>query len=110
MVQLLHKLSIRASSGGEKLLRVVKNPVTRFFPPGAIKIGTSVTGELVDVREYANALPDDRPIVFMFGSHAHGKCEVDWADQYIAVSNYPLSASVAIGRVMNAFESKWNIL
>ena len=35
MVQLLQKLSIRASNGPEKLFKVVKGPVTKYFPAGA---------------------------------------------------------------------------
>ena len=38
-VQLLQKLSIRATNGPEKLLRVVKQPVTKHLPVGARKIG-----------------------------------------------------------------------
>lgn len=34
MVQLLQKLSIRATNGPDKLLKVVKGPVTKYFPPG----------------------------------------------------------------------------
>lgn len=36
MVQLLQKLSIRATNGPDKLLKVVKGPVTKYFPPGAL--------------------------------------------------------------------------
>ena len=37
-VQLLHKLSIRAVSGTEKLLKVIKNPITDHLPPNCRKI------------------------------------------------------------------------
>ncbi|CEP01883.1 Ribosomal RNA small subunit methyltransferase NEP1 [Plasmodiophora brassicae] len=110
MVQLLHKLSIRAADSRQKLLKVVKNPVTIHLPIGALRIGTSVTGELVEMDQFVMTIPDDQPVVFMFGAHAHGKCEVDWADRYISVSQYPLSASTAVARVLNAFEKKWDIL
>ena len=43
-VQLLHKLSVRASSGPEKLLNVIKNPVTNHLPVGCKKIGTYASG------------------------------------------------------------------
>jgi hypothetical protein len=39
-VQLLHKLSIRSADGPEKLLRVIKNPITDHLPPNCRKIGT----------------------------------------------------------------------
>ena len=38
-VQLLHKLSIHASNGPQKLLKVVKNPVTQYLPTGCKKYG-----------------------------------------------------------------------
>ncbi|KCV67222.1 hypothetical protein H696_06358, partial [Fonticula alba] len=37
MVQLLHKLSVRAADGPEKLLKVIKNPVTDHLPIGVRK-------------------------------------------------------------------------
>lgn len=39
MVQLLHKLSIRAVNGNEKLLRVIENPVEKYLPTNSYKIG-----------------------------------------------------------------------
>ncbi len=42
-VQLLHKLSIRATNGSEKLFKVVKNPVTDHLPSDCRKIGSSST-------------------------------------------------------------------
>ena len=38
-VQLLHKLSIHASNGPQKLLKVIKNPVTQYMPTGCKKYG-----------------------------------------------------------------------
>lgn len=134
IVQLLHKLSIRATTGGEKLLKVVKNPVTQYFPPGCIKIAMSTTGDLVDISTFlpsllssstftdsnatvsksdlTEAIKNDktRPLVFMFGSHAHGPAEVEWADRRISVSSYPLSAATAIARVLHTLESMWGII
>ncbi len=51
MVQLLHKLKIRASDGPDVLMKVVKNPVTNHFPPGCIKIGTSDACDLSNVLD-----------------------------------------------------------
>eukprot|EP00474_Spongospora_subterranea_P009103 CRZ09561.1 hypothetical protein [Spongospora subterranea] len=110
MVQLLHKLKVRAVDGREPLMKVIKNPVTAYLPIGAPRVGTSVTADVVNVDDWVSALPADEPIVFMFGSHAHGKCEVDWTDRCISVSKYPLSASTAVSRVLGAFEKKWEIL
>lgn len=111
MVQLLHKLKIRAADGPDVLLKVVKNPVTQYLPVGVKKIGTSVTGQLVNMDQYVekNFGPDE-PCVLVVGSHASGPAMVDWTDKCVAVSQYPLSASYALSRMLHAFEQKWGIL
>jgi rRNA small subunit pseudouridine methyltransferase Nep1 len=38
-VQLLHDLSISAKGSTQKLLKVIKNPITDHLPPGCKKIG-----------------------------------------------------------------------
>jgi len=48
--------------------------------------------------------------VFVVGAFAHGKIDAPWVDEEISVSEYPLSAAYAIGRITNAFEQKWNIV
>ncbi|XP_040090986.1 ribosomal RNA small subunit methyltransferase NEP1 isoform X5 [Oryx dammah] len=74
--QLLHKLSVRAADGPQKLLKVIKNPVSDHFPVGCMKIGTSFSVPVVsDVRELA---PSSDPIVFVVGAFAHGKT---WSTQ-----------------------------
>ena len=40
-MQLLQKLSIRANNGPDKLLRVIKQPVTQHLPTGARRVGLS---------------------------------------------------------------------
>lgn len=109
-MQLKHKLKIRSSNGPEVLLKVVKNPVTQHLPAGAVRIGTSVKGELVNINEFVKTLPQDQPVVYVFGSHAHGPCEVDYTEKSIAISSYPLAASVALARLCGAYEQLWNIL
>ena len=42
--------------------------------------------------------------------HTTGKAEVDWVEDYISVSSYPLSGAVAAGKFCNAFEDLWSIL
>ena len=38
-VQLLHDLSIAAKGSSQKLLKVIKNPITDHLPTGCLKIG-----------------------------------------------------------------------
>ena len=69
-VQLLHKLSIHASDGPQKLLKVIKNPVESHLPVGCSKVCMSFKAEeVVNPREL---VPDDEPIVFVIGAMAHG--------------------------------------
>jgi len=151
MVQLLHKLKIRAVNGPETLLKVIKNPVEAHLPTGARKIGTSKTGKLVKIHDWVKTLPKGKPVVFALGALAHGKIDapytvrpdsvllagpaslhngklsaraaapewqdtsslrfaVRWQEEMISVSQYPLSGSVAAGKVCNAFEDMWGIV
>eukprot|EP00032_Breviata_anathema_P001616 JZ553382.1.p1 GENE.JZ553382.1~~JZ553382.1.p1 ORF type:complete len:228 (+),score=37.04 JZ553382.1:25-684(+) len=110
MVQLLEKLSIRAVNGNEKLLKVIKNPVTKYFPPDCPKYGTSCTASrLIRVKEFAATQPKG-PIVFVIGALAHGKAEVDYTQEALSFSNYPLSGSVACGKLCQGFEEHWGII
>jgi rRNA small subunit pseudouridine methyltransferase Nep1 len=55
-------------------------------------------------------LPADGPVVFVLGALAHGSVEAGYVDEVVSFSGYPLSGSVAAGKVMNAFENLWGIL
>lgn len=64
------------------------------------------------MREYLGKVPSDENIVVSIGALAHGKD--DFADSYaeekISVSSYPLSASVACGKLCCALEEIWGVL
>ncbi|KAL0212910.1 hypothetical protein RCL1_006536 [Eukaryota sp. TZLM3-RCL] len=111
MVQLLHKLSIRAADGPDKLLKVIKNPIDQHLPPGAPRILLSYSAtDCVNVFDYVRSLPDDSPVVFICGGHAHGKLEIDYHDSELAISEYPLSGGQCLARLTTAFEMKYGIL
>jgi len=112
MVHLLHKLSVSAVDSPVKLMRVIKNPITDHLPPGSRKVCASVRGKLVNMNDYVPKLPMDPPTVFVFGAMAHGSVEevVDWAEECIAVSEYPLSGAAALGRLCAAYENHLGIL
>eukprot|EP00262_Sarcandra_glabra_P001980 TRINITY_DN12178_c0_g1_i2.p1 TRINITY_DN12178_c0_g1~~TRINITY_DN12178_c0_g1_i2.p1 ORF type:complete len:259 (+),score=48.60 TRINITY_DN12178_c0_g1_i2:171-947(+) len=87
MLQLLQKLSISSTTGNkhEKLLRMVKNPVTRYFPINSRKIGLSHSSEkLVQLRDYVAASSDDVNLVFVVGAMAHGKIDAEYTDDFIS--------------------------
>ena len=111
MTQLLFKLSIRASNGPHKLLKVIKNPVTDHLPPNAHIYLLSVTGRLVSMPKIVPTLPSDGPVVFVAGAMAHGKVEPEYqVEDTFAISEYPLSGAAALGRLMNAFENHLGIV
>ncbi|XP_056172722.1 uncharacterized protein LOC130134658 isoform X2 [Syzygium oleosum] len=103
MLQLLQKLSITAAGKREKLLRVIKNPVTQYLPVNARRIGFSHSSEkVVEMQDYVAAIGDDIPLVFVVGAMAHGKIESEYTDDFISISNYPLSAACCINIICDA--------
>ena len=115
MIQLLDKMKIRAHNGGGKgdgkvLLKVIKNPISRHLPSGCRKIGTSVDGKLIDPADLVASLDQEEPVVFVFGAHSHGPVEVDYIEESVSFSKFPLSAACAIGKLLNAYERQRGIL
>jgi rRNA small subunit pseudouridine methyltransferase Nep1 len=112
MVQLLHRLSIRSTNSQEKLLKVIKNPITDHLPPNCRKVTLSFDAEVVRVRDYIESLGPKESICVFVGAMAKGKD--DFADAFkddsISISNYSLSASVACSKFCHAAEEVWNII
>ncbi|KAJ2745006.1 18S rRNA pseudouridine methyltransferase [Coemansia sp. BCRC 34301] len=113
MVQLLHKMSIRSVNGHDKLLKVIKNPVSQYLPSDALKLTFSYDAPTVHLQTWMRRkLGPSQNIVVAIGALAHGKD--DFADAYvdekIGISEYPLSASVACGKLTCALEDMWGIL
>lgn len=70
LVQLLHKLSVRAADGSQRLLRMIKNPVSDHLPAGCPRYATSFkAGDSVCPR---TLVPKDGPAVVVIGAFAHG--------------------------------------
>ncbi|XP_041348904.1 ribosomal RNA small subunit methyltransferase NEP1-like [Gigantopelta aegis] len=108
MVQLLHKLSIHAADGPQKLLKVIKNPVIDHLPIGCTKLGLSFhADECVSVRDI---VPKEDPVVLVIGAMAHGSVDVDYTEKNISVSNYPLSGALTCAKVCTAFEEVWGVV
>ncbi|KAI8471599.1 MAG: pre-rRNA processing protein [Monoraphidium minutum] len=114
MVQLLQKLSIRATNGPDKLMRIIKGPVTRHLPAGARRVGFSHSSDtLVTIASWGAGLKDadlQNPIVFVVGGFAHGTIDQSYVDEFLSVSQFPLSAAYAISRITNAMEARWGIV
>ncbi|ODV97990.1 hypothetical protein PACTADRAFT_73638 [Pachysolen tannophilus NRRL Y-2460] len=112
MVQLLHKLSIRSVNSEEKLLKVIKNPITDHLPTKCRKITLSFDAKVQRVRDYVETLDEDESICVFVGSMAKGPDNFadEYVDEKIGVSNYPLSASVACSKFCHGCEDAWDIL
>lgn len=67
-MQLLHKLSIRSVKGSEKLLKVIKNPVTSHFPANTHKISESSVPDCHPPFSTVSCAPT----YVYFALHVHG--------------------------------------
>lgn len=112
MVQLLHRLSIRSTNSQEKLLRVIKNPITDHLPPNCRKVTMSYEAPVVRVRDYLETLGPKESICIFVGAMAKGHDDFadSFKDESISISNYSLSASVACSKFCHAAEDAWDIL
>lgn len=111
MVQLLHSLSIRSVNSEEKLLKVIKNPITDHLPTKCRKITLSFDAKLTRVQDYVEKLEDDESICVFVGAMARGKDNFadEYVDEKIGLSDYPLSASVACSKFCHGCEDAWGI-
>ncbi|KAJ3561044.1 hypothetical protein NP233_g10439 [Leucocoprinus birnbaumii] len=112
MVQLLHKLYIRGVNGPEKLLKVVKNPITDHLPPNTIKLTLSGDAPTQKLSKFLPTLPPTHNIAVFVGAMARGKDDFAdaYVDQKISISEYALSASVACGKFCCALEDLWDVI
>jgi rRNA small subunit pseudouridine methyltransferase Nep1 len=120
MVQLLHKMKIKAGAESTTLLKVVKNPFSSHLPAGTRCYGMSCQGTLyspialakalVPTVDEAQSLP---PTCFVVGAMAAGHVTVNdhpYIEQMISISEYPLSGAAALSRIMGGIEHTWGIV
>lgn len=111
VVQLLHKLVIRSTNGSEKLLQVIKNPITDHLPPNCLKIACTPDAPVARMSQYVPSLPKDQAVCFVIGAYAHGPEDfASWCDEKVSVSEFALSASVTCAKICCAYEDMWNIV
>lgn len=107
MVQLLHRFNVRAADSSMKLLKVIKNPVTDHLPVGCRKLATSYSAS--KVTNPRDLVPPSDPIAIVVGAMAHGKVPVEYAEEWIAISSYPLSGALACAKLCSGFEEVWGV-
>jgi rRNA small subunit pseudouridine methyltransferase Nep1 len=110
MVQLLHKMRVRAADGSDTLLRVVRNPVTSHLPVGATVVGLEVGAPLVDAFDLPAQLPRGRPVVFVVGAMSHGDIAADYITRTFSLSRHQLSAACALSKLLNGYEHHLGVL
>jgi rRNA small subunit pseudouridine methyltransferase Nep1 len=112
MVQLLHRHQIRSTTSQEKLIQVIKNPITDHLPPNCRKVTLSFDAEVVRVRDYIQGLQENESIAVFVGAMAKGNDSFadDIKDDSIAISNFNLSASIACSKFCHAAEDVWGVI
>lgn len=95
----------------EKLLNVIRNPITDHLPTRCHKVCMSGDAkETVRLSEWVKTLPVDEPVVFFVGAMAHGEDNFEYAEHKISISEYPLAAATVCSKICNAYEDLWGIL
>ena len=134
MVQLLHKMKIKASNESTTLLKVIKNPFSQYLPPGTRCYGMSCEGTLYSPIALAKALlPLDPtqtnnnnnnnknnndaasmpPTCFVVGAMSTGHITINdhpYIEKMISISSYPLSGAAALSRMIGGIEHHWGIV
>ena len=120
MVQLLHKMKIKAAENGTTLMKVIKNPFSQHLPVGTHVYGMSCQGLLYTPAGLTKALvpinPNDEgtnQVCFIIGAMAAGHVSVvdhPYIEKIFSISEYPLSGATAINRILGAIENQWGIV
>lgn len=121
MVQLLHKMKIKAGNDSTTLLKVIKNPFSSHLPPGTRCFGFSCEGTLYSpislAKTVVSAEPDTSgkspPTCFILGAMSTGHITIDdhpYIEKMISISSYPLSGAAALSRLMGGIEHHWGVV
>ncbi|KAG7343688.1 ribosome biogenesis protein [Nitzschia inconspicua] len=121
MVQLLHKMKIKAGNDSTTLLKVIKNPFSSHLPPGTRCFGFSCEGTLYSPIALAksimpvepNTTPSEPPTCFVVGAMSTGHITIEdhpYIEKMISISSYPLSGAAAASRLMGGIEHHWGIV
>ena len=120
MVQLLHKMKIKAANESTTLLKVIKNPFSQHLPAGTRCYGFEPEGTLYSPIALAKAIvpmtqDDDSipPTCLVIGAMSSGNVTINdhpYIEKMFSISNYPLSGAAAISRVIGGIEHHWGIV
>jgi rRNA small subunit pseudouridine methyltransferase Nep1 len=62
------------------------------------------------VENCRQLVPETGPIALIVGAFAHGNVEVDYTEETISISNFPLSGALTCAKLCTAFEEVWEIV
>jgi rRNA small subunit pseudouridine methyltransferase Nep1 len=120
MVQLLHKMKIKAGTESTTLLKIIKNPFSQYLPAGTQCYGFEPQGTLYSPISMPQALlpssPDEEgrpPTCFIIGAMSTGNVTIEdhpYIEKMLSISEYPLSGASAITRIMGGIEHHWGIV
>jgi rRNA small subunit pseudouridine methyltransferase Nep1 len=121
MVQLLHKMKIKAGNDSTTLLKVIKNPFSQHLPAGTRCYGFSCEGTLYSPIALAKTIvgPDPEtsatqpPTCLVVGAMSTGHITIEdhpYIEKMFSISKYPLSGGTALSRVMGGIEHHWGIV
>lgn len=119
MVQLLHKMKIKAGSESTVLLKVIKNPFSQYLPAGTRCYGMTSQGKLFSpvclARAKVASTPDaaQPPTCFVVGAMSTGHVKLEdhpYMQEMISISEYPLSGASALSRLACGIEEHWGIV
>lgn len=121
MVQLLHKMKIKAGTESTTLLKIIKNPFSQHLPPGTRCYGFSCEGTLYSPIALAKTVvPVDPeisasqpPTCLVVGAMSTGHITIEdhpYIEKMLSISKYPLSGAAALSRVMAGIEHHWGIV
>lgn len=76
---------------------------------GVKKIAMSFSSKVIkNCRELVPTT--EEPIAIVVGAMARGALNVDYTEETISISNYPLSAALTCTKLCSAFEEYWNVI
>jgi rRNA small subunit pseudouridine methyltransferase Nep1 len=119
MVQLLHKMKIKAASEGTTLLKVIKNPFSQHLPAGTRCFGFSSQGTLYSPISLAKTLLPPTaeqckaPMLYIVGAMSTGHVSLEdhpYIEEMLSISEYPLSGAAALSRIVGGIEHHWGIV
>lgn len=121
MVQLLHKMKIKAGNDSTTLLKVIKNPFSQHLPPGTRCYGIECEGTLYSPIALARTVVGDDPVTsasqpptcLVIGAMSTGYVTIEdhpYIEKMVSISKYPLSGAAALARVMGGIEHHWGIV